>query len=193
MGPLFDLHRVGYKQHPLIDIIKKAALLRVDERQVLIQSMESPAPFQPVQILGQMGDGSLILGPFQSLLQPSDFLGQLICRRGQNLHRRCNNGLLQLFGTALGLRIKGEKSIDLIVPHLHTGGRRRPWGVKITDAAADGKLANTVHLVGPHISSVYQGGGHLVQGDALSGTEPHCALPQKGRGDGIEHSGVGGG
>ena len=72
MGSLFDLYRIGYKQHSIPDVVKKARPLRINKRQVFVQSVEPSAPLQPILILAQMVESRLVFGTSKPFLQASD-------------------------------------------------------------------------------------------------------------------------
>ena len=158
-------------QNGIVKMVDQQAGGRVTHRVVFIHGLGHQPAVQRGKIhlhhLGQLFFfGTPALG--KKLAQGTGRLGGIA---EQNLARRADEDLFQIFIAALGEQIKAANGVDLIVPIFNAGGLAHIGGKQVHNAAAHAELARALYLVAPVIACAVQPCNQLLRGDHGAGLQ----------------------
>ena len=112
-------------------------------------------------VLLRLGDA--FVQQSQQAAQPAG--GQL----GQRLRAGQQDGPVQILRAPLGGRVEGTHGVHLVPPELGPDRGVHGGGEHVQDAASQGKLAGTLHLLAAGIAGGGETGGQVVEIDLLAG------------------------
>ena len=112
-------------------------------------------------VLLRLGDA--FVQQSQQAAQPAG--GQL----GQRLRAGQKHRPVQVFCAPLGGRVEGAHGVHFVTPELGPDGGVHGGGEHVQDAAPQGKLAGTLHLLAAGIAGGSETGGQVVEINLLAG------------------------
>ncbi len=149
-------------------VVGRRGHLGIDEGQIAVHGGKEHAVFQLFHIFVQGGDKAVGPAPapgpvplfFECPHQPGQPPGG---QMGQHLGGGQDAALLQLPGAALGGRVEQAHGVRFVPEKLHPHRLGMGGGEKVQDAAPEGELPHSLHLVAPAVARRRQGLGQLPQ------------------------------
>ena len=157
-----DHHRIGRQ------VMNRRGHFGIDRRKIPVHAAGVGAVLQLLAVLPQScGNGFrlLLLGQFvRQLQQPlTQSCRTALGAVGQDFRRRQQQGGLHIGGAPLGAGVEGAHGVDLIIKEFTADGLLHQGRKHIQNAAAQGKLTHTFHLLAAGVSRRQQTLGQVFQ------------------------------